>query len=228
MPHRYPETHVLYRNLARTYPLVIRGEGCWLYDSEGRNYLDACGGAFVACLGHGVSEVVDAMSAQFGASIRERDRRHHEPPKPGGRAGRRGRRRSSPLSFSTAESDASRAQSDRAAVMCRAGKRRKELIARLPRRTTATRASPSLARGRTKTTFSPAARGPRALPVQLRCACRGAIESSALQRAVARGKLLASARAGARSRRAVGGSSTGPRDPGRLLAYHRRFAIDTR
>lgn len=64
MPHRYPETHVLYRNLARTYPLIIKGEGCWLYDSDGRNYLDACGGAFVACLGHGVSEVVDAMAEQ--------------------------------------------------------------------------------------------------------------------------------------------------------------------
>jgi adenosylmethionine-8-amino-7-oxononanoate aminotransferase len=64
MPHRYPETHVLYRNLARAYPLVIKGEGCWLYDSEGRSYLDACGGAFVACLGHGVSEVVDAMAEQ--------------------------------------------------------------------------------------------------------------------------------------------------------------------
>ncbi|HEV8599151.1 MAG TPA: aminotransferase class III-fold pyridoxal phosphate-dependent enzyme [Gemmatimonadales bacterium] len=64
MPHRYPETHVLYRNLARAYPLVIKGEGCWLYDSEGRQYLDACGGAFVACLGHGVSEVVDAMVEQ--------------------------------------------------------------------------------------------------------------------------------------------------------------------
>lgn len=64
MPHRYPETHVLYRNLARAYPLVIKGEGCWLYDSEGRSYLDACGGAFVASLGHGVSEVVDAMVEQ--------------------------------------------------------------------------------------------------------------------------------------------------------------------
>lgn len=64
MPYRYPETHLLYRNLARAYPLVIKGEGCWLYDSEGRQYLDACGGAFVACLGHGVSEVVDAMVEQ--------------------------------------------------------------------------------------------------------------------------------------------------------------------
>ena len=64
MPHRYPETHVLYRNLARAYPLIIKGEGCWLYDSEGRSYLDACGGACVACLGHGVTAVVDAMVEQ--------------------------------------------------------------------------------------------------------------------------------------------------------------------
>jgi len=64
MPHRYPETHVLYRNLGRAYPLVIKGEGCWLYDSDGRHYLDGCGGAFVACLGHGVAEVVDAMADQ--------------------------------------------------------------------------------------------------------------------------------------------------------------------
>ena len=64
MPHRYPDTHVLYRNLGRAYPLVIKGEGCWLYDSEGRSYLDACGGAFVACLGHGLPEVVDAVADQ--------------------------------------------------------------------------------------------------------------------------------------------------------------------
>ena len=50
MPRRYPETHVLYRNLARDYPLIVRGQGCWLYDDTGREYLDACGGAYVACL----------------------------------------------------------------------------------------------------------------------------------------------------------------------------------
>lgn len=64
MPRRYPESHVLYRNLARDYPLIVRGEGCWLYDDTGREYLDACGGAYVACLGHGVPEVVDAVAEQ--------------------------------------------------------------------------------------------------------------------------------------------------------------------
>jgi adenosylmethionine-8-amino-7-oxononanoate aminotransferase len=64
MPLRYPDSHVLYRNLTRDYPLIIKGEGCWLYDAEGRSYLDACGGAFVACLGHGVREVVEAVAEQ--------------------------------------------------------------------------------------------------------------------------------------------------------------------
>ena len=56
MPRRYPETHVLYRNLAREYPLIVRGEGVWLYDETGRAVpRRACGGAYVACLGHGVT-----------------------------------------------------------------------------------------------------------------------------------------------------------------------------
>jgi adenosylmethionine-8-amino-7-oxononanoate aminotransferase len=64
MPHRYPESHLIYRNLALDYPMIVRGEGCWLYDDAGRRYLDGCGGAYVACLGHGVTEVVDAVAEQ--------------------------------------------------------------------------------------------------------------------------------------------------------------------
>lgn len=64
MRRRYPETHILYRNLARDYPMIVRGEGCWLYDDSGKEYLDACGGAYVACLGHGVPEVVEAVAEQ--------------------------------------------------------------------------------------------------------------------------------------------------------------------
>lgn len=66
MPYRYPESHLLYRNLARTYPLIVRAQGCWLHDEEGRSYLDGCGGAFVASLGHGVDEVVNAVTEQAG------------------------------------------------------------------------------------------------------------------------------------------------------------------
>ncbi len=62
--HRYPDTHVFYRKLARRYPLITHGEGCALYDSDGRRYLDAVGGAFVANLGHGVTEIAEAMARQ--------------------------------------------------------------------------------------------------------------------------------------------------------------------
>ena len=64
MDRGYPDTHVFFRKLTARYPLVIRGEGCWLYDADGKAYLDACGGAFVSNLGHGVSEIADAMAEQ--------------------------------------------------------------------------------------------------------------------------------------------------------------------
>jgi adenosylmethionine-8-amino-7-oxononanoate aminotransferase len=62
---RYPETGVFYRALDREFPLIARGEGCWLIDDRGRRYLDACGGAYVANIGHGVREVVDAVAEQI-------------------------------------------------------------------------------------------------------------------------------------------------------------------
>jgi len=62
---RYPETGVFYRALDREFPLIVRGAGCWLVDDTGRRYLDACGGAYVANLGHGVSEVCDAVAEQI-------------------------------------------------------------------------------------------------------------------------------------------------------------------
>jgi adenosylmethionine-8-amino-7-oxononanoate aminotransferase len=59
-----PTSHVFYRKLTRDYPRVVRGEGCYLYDADGRRYLDGCGGAFVANLGHGVGEIAEAIAAQ--------------------------------------------------------------------------------------------------------------------------------------------------------------------
>jgi hypothetical protein len=44
--------------------MVARGEGVYLYDTEGRRYLDASGGAIVVNLGHGVREVAQALSDQ--------------------------------------------------------------------------------------------------------------------------------------------------------------------
>jgi adenosylmethionine-8-amino-7-oxononanoate aminotransferase len=60
----YPHSHVFYRKLRHDYPRIVGGSGCWLEDATGKRYLDACGGAFVANLGHGVTEIGDAMAAQ--------------------------------------------------------------------------------------------------------------------------------------------------------------------
>ncbi|MEK7747436.1 MAG: aminotransferase class III-fold pyridoxal phosphate-dependent enzyme, partial [Elusimicrobiota bacterium] len=60
----YPRGSVFYRKLRKSYPRIVRGEGCFLYDEDGKRYLDACGGAFVANLGHGVVEVAEEMARQ--------------------------------------------------------------------------------------------------------------------------------------------------------------------
>ena len=56
--------HVFYHDLSKEYPTVERGEGVYLYDSEGKRYLDARSGANVINIGHGVEEVADAMAEQ--------------------------------------------------------------------------------------------------------------------------------------------------------------------
>ena len=64
MGYVYPNSNVFYRKLKRDHPLVVRGEGCYLYDESGKRYLDGCGGAFVANIGHGVAEIGEAMAEQ--------------------------------------------------------------------------------------------------------------------------------------------------------------------
>ncbi len=62
--YQYPDSHVFYRKLTRRFPLIVRGEGCWLIAEDGTRYLDGSGGAFVANLGHGVAEIGRAMAEQ--------------------------------------------------------------------------------------------------------------------------------------------------------------------
>ncbi len=56
---------VFHRHLSRRFPTAVSGRGVWLKDSEGREYLDASGGAAVSCLGHGHPDVLAAMHAQI-------------------------------------------------------------------------------------------------------------------------------------------------------------------
>src|SRR5688572_5671580 len=44
--------------------VATRGEGCYLYDAEGRRYLDGAAGFVVANLGHGNAEVADTLATQ--------------------------------------------------------------------------------------------------------------------------------------------------------------------
>jgi 4-aminobutyrate--pyruvate transaminase len=58
-----------YTNLATlrdTGPLVIeRGKGIWLYDTDGKSYLDGMAGLWCTALGYGNEELVEAASAQM-------------------------------------------------------------------------------------------------------------------------------------------------------------------
>ena len=58
-------SHILHRSLHQTPPVVVGGQGLVLRDAQGREYLDACGGAAVSCLGHGHPDVAAAMHAQI-------------------------------------------------------------------------------------------------------------------------------------------------------------------
>ena len=59
-------TSLFSRNLRKQYPVAVRGEGCWIIDSQGRRYLDASGQAAVVSIGHGVQEIGRAMAEQSG------------------------------------------------------------------------------------------------------------------------------------------------------------------
>lgn len=52
------------RSFLKSYPKATRAEGCFIYTAEGRRYLDACGGAAVVTIGHGVPEVARAIGDQ--------------------------------------------------------------------------------------------------------------------------------------------------------------------
>lgn len=56
---------VFYREPLADYPQIARGDGVWLYDSAGRQYLDGSGGAAVSAVGHGNRDVIAAIQQQL-------------------------------------------------------------------------------------------------------------------------------------------------------------------
>src|SRR6184192_3744192 len=59
------DSRVFPLELERRYPVVVRGQGAWVEDSEGQRYLDAMsGGSMAATLGHGRRDIIEAARAQ--------------------------------------------------------------------------------------------------------------------------------------------------------------------
>jgi adenosylmethionine-8-amino-7-oxononanoate aminotransferase len=61
---KHPQGYVFYRRMAHDYPTIERGEGVYLYDTQGRTYIDASGGPLVVNVGHGVSAIAGAVAEQ--------------------------------------------------------------------------------------------------------------------------------------------------------------------
>lgn len=57
-------TYLIKPMMDEIYPVIDYGKGVYLYDLEGKKYLDAASGAVTANIGHGVQEIIEAMNKQ--------------------------------------------------------------------------------------------------------------------------------------------------------------------
>jgi adenosylmethionine-8-amino-7-oxononanoate aminotransferase len=55
---------VFRRSFRKTFPSAVRGEAVYVWDTEGKRYLDFSGSAAVNLIGHGVAEITAAMTEQ--------------------------------------------------------------------------------------------------------------------------------------------------------------------
>jgi adenosylmethionine-8-amino-7-oxononanoate aminotransferase len=62
-----PGSALLRRSFRKSFPPAVRGEGAYLWDAHGKQYLDFSGSAAVNFIGHGVAEIVAAMTEQARA-----------------------------------------------------------------------------------------------------------------------------------------------------------------
>jgi len=75
-------SNVLYGHLDREYITIVKGNGVYVFDENGKRYLDAVGGGVgVANIGYGVKEIVQAITEQaktlafiYGGSLDNRPR----------------------------------------------------------------------------------------------------------------------------------------------------------
>src|SRR5256885_12416558 len=72
------ERDYLLQNYSR-YPLVVRrGKGCYVYDVDGKRYLDLIAGIGVNALGHAHPRIVKAIREQAGRLIHTSNLYYHE------------------------------------------------------------------------------------------------------------------------------------------------------
>lgn len=62
--YKHPHGHVFYRRMAHSHPVIVKGEGVYLYDQDGKTYLDGSGGSLVVNAGHGIAAITQAIAAQ--------------------------------------------------------------------------------------------------------------------------------------------------------------------
>ena len=53
------------RNFLAKNPRAVNAKGIYIYDDKGNDYIDGCCGALVSNLGHGVTEVIEAITHQM-------------------------------------------------------------------------------------------------------------------------------------------------------------------
>ena len=64
MPIKQNEAFILHRTVKKEWKYITHGQGVYLFDTDGKRYLDAAAGVHVVSIGHGVKEVIDAMQQQ--------------------------------------------------------------------------------------------------------------------------------------------------------------------
>lgn len=57
-------SHMFPRHTKAALPTIAKGEGVYLFDTDGKRYLDGSGGAAVSCLGHSDQDVISAILQQ--------------------------------------------------------------------------------------------------------------------------------------------------------------------
>ena len=62
------KSNLFYRSPKKSYPMIARGEGIYLFDDKGNKFIDSTGGPLVVNLGYGNSQVCDAIYQQAKAA----------------------------------------------------------------------------------------------------------------------------------------------------------------